>query len=46
MKGDKESKDYEKERIRQELIHKEEENAKDAVEQHFEESLRLARQKV
>ena len=47
MKSDKESRDYEKERIRQELILKEkEENAKDAVEQHFEESLRLARQKV
>ncbi|CAG2106260.1 unnamed protein product, partial [Medioppia subpectinata] len=47
MKLEKESKEYmERERTRFEMIGKEkEENAKEAVDQHFEESLRLARQK-
>jgi hypothetical protein len=48
MKMERESKEYmERERSRLELIAKDkEENAKEAVDQHFEESLRLARQKV
>ncbi|XP_054167428.1 lysine-specific demethylase 3B-like [Oppia nitens] len=45
LKNEKESKDY-NERIRHEVHSKNrEENAKEAVDQHFEESLRLMRQK-